>query len=166
VHRTYRSLDAGGWRFFLLDTIDVVGGELEYEGRVSAAQLEWLRSELERTDPEMPLAVATHMPLMTGFYQATKGSTAAAPPNRVVANSLELLGLLENHNLRLVLQGHLHVNETLLWQGVRFITGGALCGAWWGGSWHGTGAGFGVLTLRHDRIDWEYRDHGWKVDRS
>jgi hypothetical protein len=45
------------------------------------------------------------------------------------------------------------------------ITGGALCGKWWRGSWHGTGEGYGMLTLRADRVDWEYHGYGWKAVR-
>jgi hypothetical protein len=49
----------------------------------------------------------------------------------------------------------------LRWRGTTFITGGAVCGQWWRGPWHGTDAGFGVLTLRPDRVDWEYKEIGW-----
>jgi len=165
VKQTYRSFDAGGYRFLLLDAVDIVGGGLSYEGRVSDEQLAWLGGVLEQTPAGTPLVLASHLPLLTGFYQATEGATAAAPRNRAVVNSLDVLELLAGHDLRLVLQGHLHVEETLRWQQTRFITGGALCGKWWRGSWHGTGPGFGVVTLGRDRIDWEYRDYGWTPRR-
>ena len=53
----------------------------------------------------------------------------------------------------------------LQWRGTRFITGGAVCGKWWRGVWHGTEEGFGVLTLTGNRVDWEYVDYGWEARR-
>jgi len=165
LDRTYRAFDAGGARIFLLDSIDVVGGEDKYHGRVGEAQLGWLSDELERTDPATPIILATHLPLLTGFFQATRGAAEAAPSNRVVVNNREVLELFEEHNLLLVLQGHLHVDEMLRWRGTTFITGGAVSGKWWRGPWHGTDAGYGVITIRADRVEWEYHGYGWKARR-
>ena len=162
LERTYRSVAAGGYRLLILDSVSVVGGDEKYRGLIEPDQLGWLARELESIDRATPIILATHLPLLTGFYQATEGATAAAPANRVVVNNREVLELFADRNLLLVLQGHLHVAEMLRWQGATFITGGALCGKWWRGAWHGTGEGFGVLTLRPDRVDWEYRGYGWK----
>jgi len=165
LDRTYRMVDAGGYRLLLLDSISVVGDDDKYHGRIEPDQLRWLAAELETIDRSTPIVLATHLPLLTGFYQATEGATAAAPANRVVVNNREVLELFQDHNLLLVLQGHLHVAEMLRWRGTTFITGGALCGKWWRGAWHGTGEGYGVLTLRPDRVDWEYHGYGWKAVR-
>ncbi|HQP44180.1 MAG TPA: metallophosphoesterase [Thermoanaerobaculales bacterium] len=165
LERTYRSVAAGGYRLLILDSISVVGGDDKYHGRIEADQLQWLATELESIESSTPVVLATHLPLLTGFYQATEGAAAAAPANRVVVNNREVLELFAGHNLLLVLQGHLHVEEMLRWRGTTFITGGALCGKWWRGAWHGTGEGYGVLTLRPDRVDWEYRGYGWKALR-
>jgi 3',5'-cyclic AMP phosphodiesterase CpdA len=165
VERTSRTFDAAGVRFLLLDSIDVVGGELKYEGRIGDAQRAWIRDVLSHTDVDVPLVVGTHLPMLTAFYQATEGTTAAAPANRVVTDARETLELFREHHLALVLQGHLHVDEMLRWQGTTFVTGGAVCGKWWRGSWHGTREGFGVVTLRRDRVDWEYVHYGWTARR-
>ena len=166
LERTYRSVAAGGYRLLILDSVSVVGGDEKYRGLIEPDQLGWLARELESIDRATPIILATHLPLLTGFYQATEGATAAAPANRVVVNNREVLELFADRNLLLVLQGHLHVAEMLRWQGATFITGGALCGKWWRGAWHGTGEGFGVLTLRPDRVDWEYHGYGWKALRQ
>jgi 3',5'-cyclic AMP phosphodiesterase CpdA len=165
VERTWRSLDVAGYHLVLLDSVMVTGDELAYHGRIDDGQLDWLRRDLAAVDPATPIVLATHIPLLTGFYQATEGATAAAPANRVVENSRALLDLLADHNLLLVLQGHLHVDELLRWRGATFITGGAVCGKWWRGAWHGTREGFGVVTLRPDRVEWEYRTYGWQATR-
>lgn len=165
VDRTYRSFDVGGYHFVLLDSIVVSGDELRYYGRIDQAQLSWLRQDLAAVNTDTPIVVASHIPLLTAMYQATEGATAAAPANRVVVNNHEVLQLFAHHNLLLVLQGHLHVDEMLRWQTTTFITGGAVCGKWWRGSWHGTREGFGVLTLRPDRVEWKYHGYGWITQR-
>ncbi len=166
IPRTFFSSEVGGYHIIVLDSVEVTGGALKYRGHIGAAQLAWLRDELARIGPAKPIVLMTHLPLLTSFYQATEGHEKAAPPNRVVVNNREVLDCFAQHRLHLVLQGHLHVNEMLRWRGTTFITGGAVCGKWWRGSWHGTDAGFGVLTLRPDRVDWEYKDIGWVPRRT
>ena len=165
LDRTWYSFDVAGYRFFVLDSIRVSHDEFKYHGHVSSEQIEWLREELSRTHHDTPLVIVLHIPLLTVFYEATKGATFGAQPNRVITNNMEVLNLFRNHNLMLVLQGHLHANERLQWQDTTFITGGAICGRWWRGPWHGTEEGFNVITLQGDQIDWQYIDYGWEAKR-
>ncbi len=165
VERTYYSFAAGGYRFFVLDSIEVTGGELKYRGWIGEEQQAWLRSELSRLPHTTPIVVALHIPLLTAFYGATEGTTFAARPNRVVVNNREVLKLFEEHNLVLVLQGHLHVSELIRWRGTTFITAGAISAKWWRGSYFGTPEGFNVVTLRGNRVDWEYVEYGWTARR-
>ena len=165
LDRTYRRIDAGGYRIFLLDSIEVSDDDLKYHGRVNQEQIDWLKGELATTNADTPLIVMTHLPLMTGFFMRTKGGTEAAPANRIVVNNLDVLDLFARHNLVLVLQGHLHVNEMLRWNSTTFITGGSVCAKYWRGPWFGTEEGFGVLTLRKGRVEWDYIDIGWDARR-
>jgi hypothetical protein len=85
--RTYRSLDAAGCHIILLDPFEITGDALRYRGVIGPEQLAWLRDDVAGVDPRTPIVVMVHMPLMTGFFQATEGATASAPANRVVVNS-------------------------------------------------------------------------------
>ncbi len=165
LDRTYRSVDAGGYRIFILDSIEITSDDLKYRGYINQLQVDWLEDELSRTDEVTPIILMSHLPLMTGFFMATKAATEPAPANRVVVNNREVLNLFAKHNLMLVLQGHLHVDEMLRWGRTTFITGGAVCAQYWRGPWHGTQEGYGVLTLRKDRVDWQYVDIGWNAKR-
>lgn len=165
LDRTWYAVDAGPIRVFVLDSIDITGDELKYRGFVDDPQLGWLRSELENLPRSIVPVIVTHMPLLTSFFQATEGGESPAPRNRIVVNNLPVLEMLAAHKAPLVLQGHTHVDEWIRWRGTMFITGGAICGKWWRGSWMGTDAGFGVVTLRRDRIDWEYIPLGWEPRR-
>ena len=165
VGRTYDTFDALGYRFVLLDSLRISDAPHMYDGWVSAEQRGWLRGLLSRTPRDQPLVVVLHMPLLTAFFAATEGGTAPAPRNRVVINNTEVLALFADHNLVLVLQGHLHVSEAVQWRGTTFLTGGAICGSWWHGSYHGTAEGFSAITLTEDRLDWDYVDYGWHASK-
>jgi len=165
LERTYYTFEQSGYRFFLLDSTEVTGGELQYRGFIGAEQFAWLEAELASVARETPIIVALHIPLLTSFYSATEGGTFAAPPNRVLVNNREVLALFEEHNLLLVLQGHLHAKELIRWRDTTFITGGAVCGKWWRGAWFGTEPGYNVVTLEGNRVEWDYVEYGWTPRR-
>ncbi len=165
LSRTYRSFDRAGYHFILLDSVEVTADPLKYRGYIDAEQLAWLRADLAAVDPDTPIIVMTHMPLASSFFQLTGGIEAPVPANRGVVNNLEVLAAFEGRRLLAVLQGHLHVNEMIRWRNTTFITGGAVCGKWWRGNWHGTSEGYGVLHLHPDRVDWEYHTYGWVARR-
>ena len=165
LDRTSYSFNALGYHFIVLDSIQVIGGNLKYRGLISPEEMEWLREDLSGVSRDTPIVVALHIPLLTAFYMATESSTFAAQPNRVVVNNTDVLNLFGNHNLRLVLQGHLHAKESVQWRDTTFITGGAISARWWRGPWHGTEEGFCVVTLRGDNVEWEYIDYGWEARR-
>jgi 3',5'-cyclic-AMP phosphodiesterase len=165
LDRTDYSFDALGYHFIILDSIQVTGGDEKYKGMIGFEALEWMKRDLSGVAPGTPIVIALHLPLLTTFYSATEGGTSSAPDNRVVVNNLDVLKIFEGHNVILVLQGHLHVKELLVWRGTTFITGGAVCGKWWRGHWHGTEEGFAVVTLSRDHVDWQYIAYGWDAKR-
>jgi 3',5'-cyclic AMP phosphodiesterase CpdA len=165
LEKTWYTFNVAGYRFFVLDSIRISQDEFKYHGHVSSEQIEWLKEELALTPHDMPLIIVLHIPLLTVFYEATKGATFGALPNRVVTNNIEVMELFENHNLLLVLQGHIHVSERLWWRNTTFITGGAICARWWRGPWHGTEEGFNIITLQDNKIDWQYINYGWEAKR-
>lgn len=165
LDRTYRSFDAHGYHIILLDAIEVTRDDLKYRGYIDETQRAWLRDDLAAVAPETPIILLSHMPLLTSFFQRTDTVTAPVPANRGVVNNREVLELFAGHRLLLVLQGHLHVNEMLRWGETTFITGGAVCGKWWRGDWHGTDAGYGLLELDGTGVQWTYHTYGWQPRR-
>ncbi|UCF94794.1 MAG: metallophosphoesterase [Desulfobacterales bacterium] len=165
LERTYYAFDAVGYHFVMLDSIQVTGDEYQYQGLIAPGELEWLRQDLASVPGGTPIVLATHIPLLSAFYGATQGMTFAPQKNRVVVNNRDVLNLMENHNVILVLQGHLHAKELIRWRNTAFIVGGAICGRWWRGPWYGTEEGFNVITLTGNHVGWEYLDYGWEAGR-
>lgn len=159
----YQRIDRFGWVFFILDSVEK-DEEYRYKGEIDEEQVIWLKDQLEHIDPATPIAISVHIPLMTSAGQVYDGSTAGNAPTLVIVNAKEVLGLFKEHNLKLVLQGHLHFYEEIFVQDVRYITGGAVCGAWWEGSYFGTEEGFLLFKVTGDSFTWKYVDYGWKAD--
>ena len=146
----YYSFELKGWKFFVLNS--VAHREGGYTGKVSEDQLLWLKEEVGKADSLMPLVIITHIPFLTSYSQYFKGATACNEEGLVVANSREVLDIFAGHNLKLVLQGHLHILEDNYIGGIHFITGGAVSSGWWKQKFHGLEAGFLDLVLTSKEI--------------
>jgi 3',5'-cyclic-AMP phosphodiesterase len=165
LDRTYYSYDAVGYHFVILDAIQVTGDRYQYRGIVGPEQLAWFREDLGKIPRGTPIVLVTHIPLLSAFHSATSGAATVPKKNQVVVNNCDVLGIFKNHNVILVLQGHLHVKETIRWQNTTFLCGGAICGNWWRGPRYGTQEGFSVIKLTGDHMDYQYIGYGWTARR-
>jgi len=156
----YQRIDRHGWIFFILDSVEK-DGQGGYQGRIDEEQMAWLQDQLADIDPSTPITISTHIPLLTAGAMIYYGTTAAAPSSWVVTNAKEVTELFKDHNLRLVLQGHLHIYETIHILGIQYITAGAVSGSWWTGPYYGTEEGFLLVKVNGDDFTWEYVDYGW-----
>lgn len=162
----YRTFDRAGYRFIILDSVELLGGDLKYRGFIDPTQMQWLAEVVKDWPAEKPFVLVSHIPFRSTFLQATENPGAPLPENLVVANANEVLELFEDRNLPLVLQGHLHSNELINWSGRHFIMGGAICGAWWRGPNRQTDFGFGLISIADGQIHWDYRGFGWNAPEN
>lgn len=161
--KSYYSYEHKGWKFMVLNSAeDTKKGY--YTGLIDSLQIEWIKEELKNTDKETPIIVCTHIPFLSAYKQRYFGSNLAMDKYLVVNNSKDIIELFDEYNLKLVLQGHLHIYEEIRIDGVYYVTGGAICGKWWNGSNYGSEEGFVFLNIKGDKIDWKYIDYGWKVE--
>jgi 3',5'-cyclic AMP phosphodiesterase CpdA len=160
--KLYYSFDHKGVHFIVLDSIGITG-DRAYEGRVDATQLAWLAADLKTIPAQTPIIVSIHIPLVTAF-DAYVPPPAKAPAHHglSVANAYEVIGLFEGHNVLGVLQGHTHINETVTWHGVPYMTSGAVSGNWWHGTRMGTAEGFTVVEVSGSRLTTRYETYGFK----
>lgn len=141
----YYSFTQGGWKFIVLDSVQPRGngyiGRLDPDDADPSAegpQLAWLRGELERTPASVPVCVVTHIPILCAGLMLTD-----ARPNAEGVQISASVQLTDNHriidlfsrhaNVKLVLQGHIHINDRIDYQGVTYLCNGAVSGAWWRG---------------------------------
>ena len=162
IGKRYYSFDHKGWHFIVLDGIEDTG-ESAYIGKVDSIQMEWIKEDLKMVNSETPIVISIHIPLITTYMQVIYGAMAPNEENEIVINSKEVLNLFDGHNLKLVLQGHMHFLEDVYTQGTHFITGGAVCAKWWQGKEYGLEEGFIVVHVKDSDFTWEYFDYGWEV---
>ncbi len=157
------TFDFMNWRFFFINGITITKNH-KYIGAVDSLQIEWIKSVLDTTNAEKQLALITHIPFYSIGYQIWKGSLEAAPAHGLVKNSNEIVRLFANHNLRLILQGHLHIYEKIYVQDMWVITGGAVSSRWWQGKNNGLEEGFTKLTLYPDgQVEANYHAIDWEI---
>jgi 3',5'-cyclic-AMP phosphodiesterase len=160
--KTYYSFDHKGVHFIVLDSIGITD-DRAYEGRVDAAQLQWLAADLKALPAATPVIVSVHIPLVTAFDSYVPvPATEPKHHGLSVANANEVIALFEGHNVLGVLQGHTHINETVMWKGVPYITSGAVCGNWWHGTRMGTPEGFTVVDVKGGKLSTRYETYGFK----
>ena len=135
----YYSFTYGGVHFVGLNTADV--DDLWYYGHVDSTQAEWLSKDLAATPAEMPVVSFNHIPFFTsvetvnGYMDSPPAPTSITVGGKTsfrhaVANAGEIIGRLKARPYDLALGGHMHVRETLRFQGIpiRFYQGAAVVG--------------------------------------
>ncbi len=161
LDRSYNSFDHQGWRFVLLDSVGITPSG-SYEGFIDEEQIKWLKELLAKTPKTMAMVFLTHFPIFTAFMFYTTSTTAALPPSLVVKNGKAFFDLIQGYNVKAVFQGHTHVLEEIDYLGVKYITGGAICGDWWKGYRLGVHPeGFIVATVKGGELTWRYQNYGW-----
>lgn len=156
----YKSLDHKGWHFVTLNTVGIEGRG--YVGLVDEAQLNWLKEDLAKNGASKPVVVMCHIPLVTAAQHLVPGWKGGSPDGLVVRNSADVVKVLEKYPVKMVLQGHTHINERVAWKGIEFITTGAVCGNWWKGTRLGFPEGYAVLEFQGSNVTWRYENYGWK----
>jgi predicted phosphodiesterase len=153
LNKSYFSFDHKGWHFIILNTSNSF---------VEDEQKQWLAADLKEVDSETPIIISTHVPFLSVYYPALQGKYTSTDTFR---NFKEIWDMFEGKNLKLVLQGHMHLYEEIKVKGVQFITAGAVSASWWGGSYHGTEEGYLMINIDGDDFDWEYIDFGWEAKK-
>jgi 3',5'-cyclic AMP phosphodiesterase CpdA len=161
--QTYYSFDHKGWHFMILDDIGFTA-ERRYIAEIDSQQLDWIKNDINQLNKEIPIVIALHIPLVSIGEQMRSGGTAALSPAVALYNSHEILNLFDGYNLKLVLQGHLHIVEEIIYKNTHFITGGAVSGAWWKGPRAGFDEGFVLVDIQNSDFSWNYETFGWQSD--
>ncbi len=161
--KSYYSFTHKGWHFITLNSLQQ-NETVSYPG-ISEKQLQWLNSDLEAPENAgLPTVVVTHVPIVSTSW-INEGKPRIGD---LVSNGKIVWDTLRKGNLKLVLQGHKHVYEEILTAGTQLIGGGAICAAWWGGTFNeGTEEGFVVVDVYSDNsYRWHYVDYGWDVEKK
>jgi len=169
--RTFRSFDAAGWHFVILDSIALHADGKGFTPRIAGEQLDWLKQDLARTSA--PTVVVSHVPIVSvvNFFDAADkdwktGSTKfEVGSSRMHADCRALDALFQRHrHVRLCLSGHVHLLDRCTYNGVTYICDGAASAAKWTGPKRQTAEGYGVIDLYDDgTFEHQYATFGWRA---
>ncbi len=169
LEKSYYEFDAGGWRFFVLDSM-TFDEETAYRGELDQAQFAWLTAQLKATPAEMPVLIVSHIPILTvGAVVFTAELRQYQQVTRMLSHrdAREVLDLLRQYpNVKLCLSGHTHQTEKVSFGPIDFVNSGAVCGYWWKGNFDHTDEGYNVVDLfDNGSYKTEYVSYGWEVKR-
>ncbi len=121
---------------------------VEYEERVPG-EPQPVRADV-RTGREIAGVLVGHAPATTRWEPADQ----------------DLRELFEASNVKLVLQGHVHIREQFEYNGIRYITSGAVSGSWWNGPRYGHPEGYATVSFSGEDFTWTYHTYGWVVKQQ
>ncbi|MFN3690726.1 MAG: metallophosphoesterase family protein [Fimbriimonadales bacterium] len=163
LERPYYSFEQAGWKFIVLDGTYPHGND--YKARLDDEQFEWLKGELQRTPPTTPILVLSHQPIVAACAlfdgDNEKSGDWVVPGAWVHIDARRIVELFYQHkNVKLCLSGHIHLLDRVVYNQVTYICDGAVSGRWWGGSYHQTPPGWGLIDLYDDgSFEHEYRSY-------
>lgn len=150
----YYSFKQNGWKFIALDSINDNKDGLGYE--LGEEQLAWLGTELNKTDPAMPVLIFSHIPIVSMapimyYVDRDPVNKVRYPGYDQHADLKKIKDLFYKHkNVKIALSGHIHYLDMVDYLGVKYHCGGAVCGNWWKGSLDEFAPAYSILDLYED----------------
>jgi Icc protein len=170
LQKPYRSFDKAGWHFIILDSIQTRADGTWYTTYLDEVQYNWLEQDLANTPATTPVLVASHVPIVSAASVVTdnkfKPDQGYVISGSVIhSDAARIISLFDKHpNVKLCLSGHIHLYEQIQYNGVTYISNGAVSGNWWKGIRYRTDNGYALVTLYNDgSFDNEYVTYGWKA---
>lgn len=151
--KPYYSFNQAGWKFVVLDSVHLDIDGTWYIGKLGDEQFAWLENELKTTDPNTPILVLSHIPILTAtnLIEDNIVNKWVMLGGEMHTDTARIIRLFYQHpNVKLCLSGHIHLREKLVYNNVTYICNGAVCGAWWEGNKHETAPGYGIIDLYAD----------------
>lgn len=152
---SYFSKDLGNWHLISLDSIQPNNEGMWYTGKIDEAQMDWLKSELDKIPQHKPILVISHIPILSAciFFDGNRFEKNQwnIPGKWMHEDALELKNLFGNYpNIKLAVSGHIHLLDRVEYNGITYCCNGAVSGAWWSGPYQETQPGYALIDLYPD----------------
>jgi len=168
LDRRYYSREVGGWHIVVLDSTFSRGDD--YVARLDEEQFEWLAADLATTPISTPVAVLSHIPILSAASfldgQNERSGDWQVPGAWMHIDLRRIKDLFLRHpQVKLCLSGHLHLIDEVRYNGVSYVCNGAVSGAWWKGDHQECQPGYGLVDLYADgSFSCQYQAFGWDAD--
>ena len=153
LHKPYYSFDRAGWHFVVLDSTMI--REAGYIAKLDEEQFAWLESDLGKVSATVPVMVLSHIPILgvSVFFDGENEQSGnwTVPGSWMHIDARRITELFYRHkNVKLCISGHIHLKDSVEYNGVSYFCNGAVCGNWWKGNYQQTPPGFALVNLYDD----------------
>lgn len=155
LERGYYNFQRGGWHFIVLDSVQERGGGA-YLPVIDDAQFDWLVETIEATPEGMPVIIASHVPILsvTPFFfrdDVVENWQFRLSGALMHQDVQRLVHMLRDHdNVKLLISGHSHIVDSVVFEGKPYVCNGAVSGSWWHGPHRGCNPGYALMKLWPD----------------
>jgi 3',5'-cyclic AMP phosphodiesterase CpdA len=150
----YYSFTQKNWKFIVLDSAHENNGG--YISRIDEPQYAWLERELKDTSSNQHICLLSHIPIVSfcaAMFQDENQPNGDWRISRALlhTDSRKLTQLFTGYtNIRCALSGHIHLQDAVEYQGIKYYCNGAVCGNWWGGAFKGFEPAYALFKFRKD----------------
>lgn len=169
LEKPYYSFDQAGWHIIVLDTVQP-RGDGGYKAITDDEQFEWLTGDLAGTPATTPVLILSHIPIVSVGAMFFTEKTEQDGQWKIISVLMMLDArryknlFLKHPNVKLCLAGHIHLLDRIEYNGITYITTGAISGNWWGGPFQETAEGYGLVDLYSDgTFEYQYMKTGWEA---
>ena len=136
----YYSFSIQNWEFIVLDSVhpsfDTGSG---YTARLDEEQFQWLETKLNNTSTEKHICILSHIPIISfcPFFDGPneekgKPNGWLVPHEWMHIDARRIKNLFKRYdNIRTCISGHIHLQDSVEYLGIKYFCNGALSGNWW-----------------------------------
>jgi 3',5'-cyclic AMP phosphodiesterase CpdA len=150
----YYSFIQKNWKFIVLDSAHENNGG--YISKIDDPQYAWLEKELKDTPQSQHICLVSHIPIVSfcaAMFQDENQPNGDWRISRALlhTDSRKLTQLFTGYkNIRCGLSGHIHLQDAVEYQQIKYYCNGAVCGNWWGGAFKGFEPAYAIFKFHED----------------
>jgi Icc protein len=151
----YYGFDEGNWHFIILDSTQL-NPEGGYIGKIDPEQLDWLQKELASVPADRFICIVSHIPMLSivsglFFGKTETNGDLITKRNLMHTDFFAMKNIfLQYPNIKVCLSGHTHLQDELIYLGVKYYCNGAISGNWWKGNFQDFPPAYAVIELYDD----------------
>ncbi len=154
IPKRYYHIEKENWAFIFLDStqLNPAGG---YIAKLDTEQMDWLTTLLEKVK-DKHVCIFSHIPILSicaglFFNKTQPNGDLLIKRNLMHTDFLELNSLFSKYtNIKACISGHIHMQDDIHYNGIRYMCNGAVCGNWWNGSFNGFAPAYAMLDFYKD----------------
>jgi len=142
------------WKFIVLDSAHENNGG--YISRIDEQQYAWLEKELKDTSIEQHICLVSHIPIVSfcaAMFQDENQPNGDWRISRALlhTDARKLTQMFSGFkNIRCGISGHIHMQDAVEYQCIKYFCNGAVCGNWWGGPFKGFQPAYAIFKFHKD----------------